>query len=193
MANNFNNFYTVTEDFRGKKITAQFSGMGVAVREADSTYINGTNITSTKKRAEYLFEHIIVSPKLSINDFGADKIGTKETRTINGVEYTAEFKGLEKALEAQDSCYIDGSNVTSIEKMAKFIFDNIITKPEGLTIDSFETAGDFEAVISFGREVMNGGEAMEEFEEIFTFAYGVMNGNFREKQDKKAVRGTSKE
>lgn len=78
------------------------------------------------------------------------------TKEINGKKYTAQFNGLSCALRAVDSTYIDGTNNTSVEKMADYIFQNVIVEPKGLTIDDFESMEEFNEVVSFGRDVMQG-------------------------------------
>lgn len=77
-------------------------------------------------------------------------------RTINGKDYTAQFNGLSCALRAVDSSYIEGSQNTSIEALATYIFDNVIVEPKGLTIDDFDSMEEFNEVVTFGREVMQG-------------------------------------
>ena len=93
-------------------------------------------------------------------------------KEINGKKYVAQFAGLSTALRAVDSSYIEGSNNTSVEKLADFLLDNIIVEPKGLSIDDFES--------------------MEEFNEVIAFAREVMQGNFRDKEDKKSTKETSK-
>ena len=78
---------------------------------------------------------------------------TKET---NAKKYRAQFNGLSCALRAVDSAYIEGTNNTSVEKMADYIFQNVIVEPKGLTIDDFESMEEFNEVVSFGRDVMQG-------------------------------------
>ena len=78
------------------------------------------------------------------------------TKEINGKKYTAQFNGLSCALRAVDSTYIEGTNNTSVEKMADYIFKNVIVEPKGLTIDDFESMEEFNEVVSFGRDVMQG-------------------------------------
>ena len=78
------------------------------------------------------------------------------TKEINGKKYTAQFNGLSCALRAVDSTYIEGTNNTSVEKMADYIFQNVIVEPKGLTIDDFESMEEFNGVVSFGRDVMQG-------------------------------------
>ena len=78
------------------------------------------------------------------------------TKEINGKKYTAQFNGLSCALRAVDSTYIAGTNNTSVEKMADYIFQNVIVEPKGLTIDDFESMEEFNEVVSFGRDVMQG-------------------------------------
>ena len=85
-------------------------------------------------------------------------------KTINGKEYTAQFNGISASLEAIDKSYIDGTNTTSMVKLSKYLLENVIVEPKGLTADDFET--------------------MEEFNEVITFAREVMQGDFRNKEDK---------
>lgn len=79
-------------------------------------------------------------------------------KVINGVEYTAQFNGISSALKAIDGSNInvDGATAVSVEKLSKYIFDNVIVNPTGLTADSFETMDEFNDVVAFGREVMQG-------------------------------------
>lgn len=102
----------------------------------------------------------------------ANKFYTVE-KVINGTRYTAQFAGISTALRAVDSSYIEGTNNTSTEKLAKFLFENIIVEPKGLSIDDFED--------------------METFNEVVSFAREVMSGDFREKADKGAAKAKGKE
>lgn len=78
------------------------------------------------------------------------------TKEINGKEYVAQFNGLSCALRAVDQSYLEGSNNTSVEKMAKYLFENVIVEPKNLSIDDFESMEEFNAVTTFAREVMQG-------------------------------------
>ena len=78
------------------------------------------------------------------------------TKTINGKEYVAQFSGLSSAIKAVDQSYIDDTRNTSVEKLSKYIFENVIVDPKGLTIDDFESMEEFNEVVTFGREVMQG-------------------------------------
>lgn len=77
-------------------------------------------------------------------------------KVINGKEYTAQFNGISALLEATDNSYVDGSSNTSMVKMTKYILDNVIVEPAGLTADDFDTMEEFNEVISFGAEVLRG-------------------------------------
>lgn len=77
-------------------------------------------------------------------------------KTVNNKEYTAQFNGISAALEAIDNCYIDGTSNVSMAKLSKYILDNVIVEPKGLTPDDFDTLEEFQEVIGFGREVMEG-------------------------------------
>lgn len=78
------------------------------------------------------------------------------TKTIHGKEYVAQFSGLSSAIRAVDQSYIDDTRNTSVEKLSKYIFENVIVEPKGLTIDDFESMEEFNEVVAFGREVMQG-------------------------------------
>lgn len=64
-----NNRYTVEKEINGVKYTAQFNGLSAALDAVDSSYIDGSSNISARKMAEYLFAHVIVDPKVSIDDF----------------------------------------------------------------------------------------------------------------------------
>lgn len=85
----------------------------------------------------------------------ANKFYTTE-KTINGKTYKAQFNGISAALEAVDNCYIDGTSNVSMVKMAEYVLSNVIVEPKGLTPDDFDTLDEFQEVIGFGREVMEG-------------------------------------
>jgi hypothetical protein len=86
----------------------------------------------------------------------------QRTKTINGKEYTAQFNGLSAALDAVDSSYIEGTSNTSVAKLSKYLFENVIVEPKGLTVDDFETMDEFNEVVTFAREVMQGNFREEE-------------------------------
>lgn len=99
------------------------------------------------------------------------KIYTVE-KTIRGTKYIAQFNGISAALKAVDSSYIEGTQNTSVEKLSTYLFNNVIVEPKNLTADSFDS--------------------MDEFNEVITFAREVMQGDFREKKDEKPVKAASK-
>ena len=94
-------------------------------------------------------------------------------KEINGTKYVAQFSGLSTALKAVDQSYIEGTNNTSTEKLAAYLFKHILVEPAGTTIDDFED--------------------METFNEVVTFCREVMQGNFREKTDKCTAKTKGKE
>lgn len=85
-------------------------------------------------------------------------------KTIKGKEYVAQFNGISASLEAIDQSYIEGTNTTSMVKLSKYLLENVIVEPKGLTPDSFDTMDEFNEVISFAREVMSGDFRNEEVE-----------------------------
>ena len=78
------------------------------------------------------------------------------TKEINGKTYVAQFNGLSAALRAVDSTYIEGTNNTSTEEFAKYLFENVIVEPKGLEIDDFDDLKELNEVTKFAREVMQG-------------------------------------
>ena len=84
----------------------------------------------------------------------ANKFYTAE-KEINGTKYVAQFNGLSAAIQAIDNSYIEGTQNTSIEKLTKYILENVIVEPKK-AIDDFETMEELNAVIRFGRSVMEG-------------------------------------
>ena len=86
---------------------------------------------------------------------GKNKFYTVE-KEINGVNYVAQFSGLSCAMKAIDTTYIEGTSTTCMEDFAGYILENVIVEPAGLTIDDFDTMDDLNAVVKFGREVMQG-------------------------------------
>jgi len=77
-------------------------------------------------------------------------------KEINGKEYIAQFNGISTALDAVDSCYIDGTSNISTRKLNKFLLEHVIVEPKGLTVDDFETVEELNEVTGFAREVMQG-------------------------------------
>ena len=78
---------------------------------------------------------------------GKNKFYTVD-KEINGTKYVAQFNGLSCALRAVDQSYIEGSSNTSVEKLADYIFANVIVEPKGLTIDDFDSMEEFNAVVN---------------------------------------------
>lgn len=85
----------------------------------------------------------------------ANKFYTVE-KEINGTKYVAQFAGLSTALRSFDNSYIEGTNNTSTEKLAQYLFKYIIVEPKDLSIDDFEDMQTFNEVVSFARQVMSG-------------------------------------
>ena len=78
------------------------------------------------------------------------------SKEINGKEYKAQFNGISAALKALDDNYIEGTSNISNESFAKYLFDNVIVEPKGLTADDFDNMKEFNEVTKFAREVMQG-------------------------------------
>lgn len=77
-------------------------------------------------------------------------------KEISGKKYVAQFSGVSVAVRAVDSSYIDGSSNTSTEKLGQYILEKVIVEPKGLTADDFETLEEYNAVTTWGRDVMYG-------------------------------------
>lgn len=74
-------FYSVTKEINGTNYVAQFNGLSAALRAVDSTYIEGTNNTSTEAFTKYILENVIVEPKgLEIDDFDDLKVLNEVTK-----------------------------------------------------------------------------------------------------------------
>ena len=84
-----------------------------------------------------------------------DKFYTRE-KVIDGVKYVAQFNGLSAAYEAIDDSYIDGQSNISAQKLAKYLLENVIVEPKGLTLDDFDDMDQAGEVTKFAREVMQG-------------------------------------
>lgn len=77
-------------------------------------------------------------------------------KEFNGTKYVAQFSGISLAVRAVDSSYIEGTGNTSTEKLGQYILDNVIVEPKGLTADDFGTMEEYNAVTTWGRDVMYG-------------------------------------
>lgn len=184
-------YFTAEKEINGKVYKAQFNGLSAAYEALDRSYIDGTDITSSVKMAKYLLDNVIVEPKMSINDFGADKIGNTKEKTINGVKYVAKFDGALTALKSTDNCRADGTKNLSMLKMAEYLFENIIVEPANLNVDDFDNMDDINEIIEFASEVMKGDGAIDELNKVTSFASDVMQGNFRPSENKGRTKKSS--
>lgn len=67
-------FYTVEKEINGVNYVAQFSGLSVALKAVDDSYIEGSENVSMTKLSDYVFKHVIVQPKgLTADDFDSLK------------------------------------------------------------------------------------------------------------------------
>lgn len=96
-------------------------------------------------------------------------------KTINGVEYTAQYNGILAAQDAVDSTYIDGTNTTSIKKMTKYLLENVLVSPK-ITEDNIDEH--FKSV--------------DEISDVIAFLSEVNNGSFQDKTDKTPASAKSK-
>lgn len=77
-------------------------------------------------------------------------------KKINGKEYTAQFNGVSQALRSIDESYLPNSKNTSMEKITRYVLENVIVEPSGLTADDFDSVEELNAVTDWGIDVMNG-------------------------------------
>lgn len=78
------------------------------------------------------------------------------TTTIEGKKYTAQFCGVQVALEMSDNCTIQGSGNPSSLKVAQYCLDHIIIEPQGLLVNDFEKYDTLSEVVTFASEVAKG-------------------------------------
>lgn len=79
----------------------------------------------------------------------------KITKTIDGVEYTAQFAGCSVALRATDECKDKDGNLSNY-KTSQYLLDNVIVEPRGLSVDDFDDVEKLGNVTAFAGEVMSG-------------------------------------
>lgn len=96
---------------------------------------------------------------------------TQVKKTIKGTEYTAQFNGFRARYRTVDNTYIDGTQITSTEKMADYLLENVLVSPK-MTIDDFEDG--------------------EELDQVIGFLGDVNNGSFREETDEEGTTAKSK-
>ena len=179
-----NKFRSITQNINGKDYTAQFNGLEPFLEATDNSYLDYANATSTEKMANYLFQNVLVSPSgIKINDFGKDQIGTRKSKTIKGVKYTAEFRGVLPFVRIIDSSYIDASDKISTRKLGKALIKEAIVEPETVDVDALNMAT-FTELVMFLREVMMGDDAYKEFEEVLQFCRDVAGGDIFQEEEK---------
>lgn len=78
--------YTVKRVIGGEEYVFQNNGVLAALRATDESYVDGTSNTSLEKLADYIFEHVIVSPKgLTPDSFDSVASYTKVFKVAMGV------------------------------------------------------------------------------------------------------------
>ncbi len=74
-----NKFYTCSKEIDGVRYVAQFSGMALALRAVDESYLPGGVNLGTENLARYILDKVIVEPSgLTIDDF-------EDIETLNAV------------------------------------------------------------------------------------------------------------
>lgn len=81
-------------------------------------------------------------------------------KVINGVEYTAVYKGYNYTTQRLNECLLQDKKRYSNSKLSAVIFGEIITSPK-VTADDFDDIQTFNEVFEFGQSVLFG-----EFESI---------------------------
>lgn len=95
-------------------------------------------------------------------------------KTINGVEYVAQYNGIMAVQDAVDSTYIDGTNNTSAKKMTKYLLENVLVSPkitEENIDEHFKNVNEINDVMAFLSEV-HAGTFQEETDEATATAKG---------------------
>lgn len=87
-------------------------------------------------------------------DFKGDFMQTV-TKTINGIEYTAVWKGMQYGKQMLEYCRIGDGNILSDTKVAAIVFSEIIISPK-VSIDDFEDMKELCEVLEFGKSVLFG-------------------------------------
>lgn len=80
-------------------------------------------------------------------------------KTIDGVEYTAQYSGASLGMRMADECRIDNDHSNmSLVKLSKFVLEHAIVDPPHLTIEDFDDKGIdvLNEVVAFGTEVLMG-------------------------------------
>ena len=80
-------------------------------------------------------------------------------KVINGIEYTAVWKGYNHSQKLKKQCLSNGKNKYSNEKLSNVIFGEIIINPK-VSADDFDDIEVLRKVFDFGKSVLFG-----EFEE----------------------------
>ena len=60
---------TYTKKINGNEYKAQFNGLQACLEAFDSCSVDNTGRISISKISKYVLEHVIVEPKLCVNDF----------------------------------------------------------------------------------------------------------------------------
>lgn len=76
-------------------------------------------------------------------------------KTINGIEYVAEWKGVSFSKERIESCRVKNTEMLSKSKLAKVVFNEVITSPK-ISANDFSDFNEFEEVLDFGASVLFG-------------------------------------
>lgn len=77
-------------------------------------------------------------------------------KTINGIEYTAVYRGMKVCNEILHLCVADEkTGRLAHEKLANAVFNEVITSPK-VNIDDFENLESYDKVIRFGKSILTG-------------------------------------
>ena len=84
--------YSVRKIINGIEYTAQFSGLSLAYRAVDSSYVDDSKNTSVEKFTQFILDNVIVDPPgLTIDDFD-DQEELKEVTTFGREVMQGEHK-----------------------------------------------------------------------------------------------------
>lgn len=76
-------------------------------------------------------------------------------KVINGVEYTAVWKGYNYTTKRMKECLLQDKKHYSNEKLSAVVFGEIIINPK-VTVDDFDDIQTYNEVFEFGRSVLFG-------------------------------------
>ncbi len=106
-------------------------------------------------------------------------------KEIRGKKYIAQFNGISAALDAIDNSYIDGTGITSSEKIANHLFSNVLVEPK-MSIADFAK----EKIGETTEKEINGKKYVAQFKGI-PFAVKALDNSYVENTSNMSVKKIS--